>query len=116
MYLSASAGFNYRTEYKDIDFRNQMKYAMEAGYKIADLVWINGTLLVQQSLGEQQGITDFVRGDGTEFTALSFGAAWEFMPHWSISAQVWSYNDLIITRKNIYSSPTYSIGVFYEIK
>ena len=116
VYISASTGFNYRTRYKDIDFRNQMKYALEVGGKIANLIWINGTLVVQQSLGERQGVTDFIRGDGTEFTAVSFGAAWEFIPHWSINAQVWSYNDLIISRKNIYASPTYSVGVFYEIK
>jgi len=115
-YVSLSAAFNYRTRYEDINFRNQLKYSAEAGYKIADLVWINATLTAQQSLGEQSGTTDFVRGDGTEFTALSLGAAYEFTSHWSLTAQAWSYSDLIFSRKNIYSAPTYSIGIFYEIK
>ena len=115
-YVSFSVAFNYRTRYEDINFRNQLKYAAEAGYKIANTVWVNATLAAQQSLGEQSGVTDFVRGDGTEFTALSLGAAYEFRSHWSVTAQVWSYNDIIFSRRNIYSAPTYSIGFYYEIK
>jgi hypothetical protein len=115
-YISGSAAFNYRTKYQDINFRNQTKYAFETGYKIANLVWVNASLMVQQSLGMQDGVTDFVRGDGTAFTAISFGVAYEFIPHWSFNGQIWTYDDFIVSRKNIYSAPTYSFGIFYEIK
>lgn len=115
-YISGAVAFNYRTTYEDIDFRNQLKYTLEAGYKIADVVWINGTIAAQQSLGNASGITDFVRGDGTEFTAFGVGVAYAFMGNWSITAQVWTYGDLIFERKNIYAAPTFSVGVFYEIK
>jgi hypothetical protein len=115
-YLSGHLAYNYRTSYKDYDFRDQFKFGLEAGYKLADVVWINALLQAQQSLGQQAGMTDFVRGDGTAFTAFGLGAAYEIVDHWSISALYWNYADLVIDRKNIYSDPTWSIGVFYEIK
>jgi hypothetical protein len=115
-YISGSVGYNYRTHYKDFDFGDQIKFNVEVGYKLFDKVWLSGTLSAQHAVGTASGIPDFIRGDGTEFTAFGLGAAYEFIKNWSLSAQAWGYSDLIFDRKNLYSSPTYSIGVFYEIK
>ncbi len=115
-YLSLSSQYNYRTKYKAFSFRDQVKFNIEAGYKLFDTVWFNATLSAQTSVGEATGVTDFIRGEGTEFTAFGFGAAYEFIKGWSLSAQTWGYSDLIFDRKNLYSAPTFSIGVFYEIK
>lgn len=115
-YLSVSSAYNYRTQYRGFRFRDQLKFNIEAGYKLLDKVWLNGIVSAQTSVGRPTGTTDFVRGEGTEYTAVSFGAAYEFIKYWSLSLQAWSYADFVFDRKNIYSSPTYSIGVFYEIK
>ncbi len=115
-YVNLSTAYNYRTQYNGFSFRNQIKFNFEAGYKLLDKVWFNGTVSVQSSVGKSNGATDFIRGEGTEFTAFGLGAAYEFVKHWSVSLQTWGYSDLIVDRKNIYSAPTYSIGVFYEIK
>ncbi|MBL7872057.1 MAG: hypothetical protein JNM78_10625 [Cyclobacteriaceae bacterium] len=115
-YLSLSTQYNYRTKYKAFSFRDQVKFNLEFGYKLFDKVWFNGTLSAQTSVGEPAGATDFIRGEGTEFTAFGVGAAYEFIKGWSFSAQTWGYSDLIFDRKNLYSAPTFSIGVFYEIK
>jgi hypothetical protein len=116
IYVSLSTAYNYRTQYNGFIFRDQIKFNFEAGYKFLDKIWFNGTLSAQTSVGKSSGTTDFIRGEGTEFTAFGFGAAYEVVKHWSISLQTWGYTDLIFDRKNIYSAPTYSIGVFYEIK
>jgi hypothetical protein len=116
IYVSLSTAYNFRTQYNGFSFRDQVKFNFEAGYKLLDKVWLNGTLSAQTSIGKERGATDFIRGEGTEFTAFGFGAAYEVVKHWSISLQTWGYTDLIFDRKNIYSAPTYSIGVFYEIK
>lgn len=115
-YLSAHGAYNFRTSYQGYDFRDQFKFGMEAGYKLVNLIWINAILQAQKSLGKQAGMTDFVRGDGTAFTSFGLGAAYEFIEHWSLSFLYWNYGDFIIKRRNIYSDPTFSIGVFYEIK
>lgn len=115
-YVSASTAYNYRTQYNGFKFRDQLKFNFEAGYKLLDKIWLNGTLSAQTSIGKSAGVTEFIRGEGTEFTAIGLGAAYEFVKHWSVSLQTWGYSDFIFYRKNIYSAPTYSIGVFYEIK
>ncbi len=115
-YVSLSSAYNYRTQYNSFTFRDQIKFNFEAGYKLLDKVWFNGTISAQSSVGKSKGATEFIRGEGTEFTAFGLGAAYEFVKHWSVSLQTWGYSDLILDRKNIYSAPTYSIGVFYEIK
>jgi hypothetical protein len=116
IYVSLSTAYNFRTQYEEFTFRDQVKFNVEAGYKFLDKIWLNGTLSAQTSVGNSRGTTDFIRGEGTEFTAFGFGAAYEVVKHWSISLQTWGYTDLIFDRKNIYSAPTYSIGFFYEIK
>jgi hypothetical protein len=116
IYVSLSTAYNFRTQYNGFTFRDQVKFNFEAGYKLLGKIWLNGTLSAQTSVGKLTGATDFIRGEGTEFTAFGLGAAYEFVKHWSVSLQTWGYTDLVFDRKNIYSAPTYSIGVFYEIK
>lgn len=115
-YVNISTAYNYRTQYNGFTFRDQAKFNFEAGYKLLDKIWFNGTISAQTSVGKSNGTTDFVRGEGTEFTAFGIGASYEFVKHWSVSLQTWGYSDFIFERKNIYSAPTYSVGVFYEIK
>lgn len=115
-YISLSTAYNYRTQYKGFTFRDQVKFNLEVGYKLLDKIWLNGTISAQSSVSKSNGTTDFIRGEGTEFTAFGLGAAYEFVKHWSVSLETWAYSDIVFNQKNIYSAPTYSIGVFYEIK
>lgn len=115
-YVSFSSQYNYRTTYNNFSFRDQVKFNMEVGYKILKKVWLNATVSAQTSVGKEAGFTDFIRGEGTEFTAVGFGAAYEFMTHWSLSLQSWGYADFVFDRKNLYSAPSFSLGVFYNIE
>ena len=116
-YVSVSTAYNYRTQYNGFSFRDQLKSNLEVGYKLLDVVWFNATLSAQTSIGVKPvGTTEFIRGEGTEFTALGLGASYQFIKGWSVALQGWGYSDLLFARKNIYSAPTYSIGVFYELK
>ena len=116
-YISISTAYNFRTQYNGFSFRDQSKSNLEVGYKLLDAVWFNATLSAQTSIGAKpSSITEFIRGEGTEFTALGIGASYEFVKGWSVALQGWGYSDLLFSRKNIYSAPTYSIGVFYELK
>ncbi len=115
-YLSLSSQYNYRTKYNDFSFRDQVKFNVEVGYKFLDKVWLNAILSAQTSVGTPSGVTDFIRGEGTEFTAIGIGAAYEFIKGWSFSLESWGYSDIIFDRKNLYSAPSFSFGVFHEIK
>jgi len=116
LYTSASVAFNYRTEYQDVDFQNQLKLALELGYQPLDGLWVSGTINAQTSLGDENPVVDFVRGDGTAYTAWGFSASYEVVHNISLSVDYWNFWDFIFDRQNIYSAPTLSLGCFYEIK
>jgi len=116
LYASASVAYNFRTEYNDVDFQDQLKFAVEIGYQPITGLWVNGTINTQTSLGEENPVVDFVRGDGTAYTAWGFGVSYEFIEHFSLSANYWNFADFIFERKNIYSAPTLSLGIYHEIK
>ncbi len=116
IYVSGSLGYNYRTEYEDTQFQDQLKLTFEVGYEVVPDLWINGLINTQTSLGAKNPVVDFVRGDGTSYTAWGFGSAYKIAGNYSISIQYWNFADFLFARENIYSAPTLSMGLFYELK
>lgn len=116
LYGNLYGAYNFRTEYQDVSFTDQFGLGIELGYKIADLVWINGRINALAPVEDVLVATDFVRGDGTAYTSYSFGAAVPIYKKFNLSLNYRNYADFVIERKNLYSAGTFSIGVFYEIK
>jgi len=115
-YGSIFAAYNFRTEYDDVSFSDQIAIGAEIGYQIADLVWVNARLNALNSVDEVLVATDFVRGDGTEYTSFSFGASVPVYKDFSLSVNYRNYADFIYSRRNIYSAPTWSVGIYYQRK
>ena len=114
-YVSLGTTFNYRTEYEELEFNHQLSAYLEGGVKVADIFWINGALKTQSTLGESV-ITDFVRGEGTEYTAYKLDVLFPFSERWSLDVAYFNFADFIIERKNLYSSGVISVGILYEYK
>jgi hypothetical protein len=115
-YGTIFAAYNVRTEYDGIQFSDQYALGAEIGYHIASKVWVNARLNALATVGDVRVATDFVRGDGTEYTSFSFGASVPIYKQVNLSLNYRNFNDLIFDRKNIYSSGVVSIGVYYERK
>ncbi|GAB3229086.1 hypothetical protein GCM10027454_30140 [Algoriphagus aestuariicola] len=116
LYVNLFGTYNFRTQYDGISFSDQIGLGIELGYKIADLVWVNSRINALTSVDDIEVITDFVRGDGTEYTSYSFGAAVPVYRNIHLSLNYRNYADFIFERRNIYSAGTFSFGVYYVRK
>lgn len=115
-YASISASHNFRTEFEGTDFQDQLKFSVEVGYQPVNNLWISGMINTQTSLGDANPSVDFVRGDGTSYTAWGFGASYMIVNEASLSINFWDFADFLFPRENIYSAPTLSVGIYYEMK
>ncbi len=111
MYASAYSAYNLRTS----GFTDQIKTGVEFGIQPFNRFWLNGKLnsLFSASATPNPGVP-FIRGEGTTFTAHSFGASYTFKNNLGILAEYFAFSDLISQRKNIYSAPVFSIGLFIK--
>lgn len=116
LYVNLYGAYNYRTHYKDVSFADQLGFGAEIGYHIANLVWVNTRVNVLKSVQDVPVATDFVRGDGSQFTGYSFGASVPVYKKIHLSLNYRNYNDWIVARENIYSSGVFGIGLYYEHK
>lgn len=113
-YISMYTTFNYRTNYKSSNFSHQLRSGVEIGFQPLNGLWLQTKVRTYLSLGDPEPGIDFIRGEGTEFTVFEFGGSYEFIKSWMIVGSVATYSDLIVSRKNLYSSPNFSIGVAYK--
>ncbi|NJO02626.1 MAG: hypothetical protein HC880_13925 [Bacteroidia bacterium] len=117
LYLSIFSAYNFRTEYEDQAFRDQLQYGVEAGYQLFKRIWLLAGLKAQHSVGEApEGVLDILRGEGTEFTTYRIATSLDITPQWSLSAEILGYNDWLADRRNIFSAPVYGFGVVYSGK
>ena len=116
LYGSVFASYNYRTQYNGINFSDQIRIGAEIGYKIANKVWVQAKINGLKSIKEVEVATDFVRGDGSEFTAISLGVLAPIKNNWSLNLNYTNGNDWIFEKKNIYGAPIFTMGIVYELK
>lgn len=116
VYVSAYTTYNKRTSYKGVRFSDQFIAGIEGGINIAKKAWVNTKLAVQKTVGEQPGVTDFIRGEGTEFTAISLGVYVPVYKGLGVDVSYFNYTDWIVKRQNLYSAGIISIGIVYEKK
>jgi hypothetical protein len=115
-YGSLFGSYNYRTQYDGISFSDQMALGVEFGYKFFDKVWVNARLNGLTSVDEITEVTDFVRGDGTEYTSYSIGASVPVYKEFHLNLNYRNFNDLLFQRKNIYSGGVFTLGIYYNLK
>lgn len=115
-YGSLFGSYNYRTQYDGISFSDQMAVGVEFGYKFFDKVWVNARLNGLTSVDEITEVTDFVRGDGTEYTSYSIGASVPVYKEFHLNLNYRNFNDLLFKRKNIYSGGVFTLGIYYNLK
>ncbi|MEQ8927273.1 MAG: hypothetical protein RLO81_15750 [Fulvivirga sp.] len=115
VYISAYSTYNYRTEYESTSFNDQLIAGVEGGVNIADKVWLSLSIQFQDTFGDPE-VVDFVRGEGTEFTAINLSATYMITEQLGANATFFSYNDLIFDRVNLYNANVLGLGITYELK
>jgi hypothetical protein len=109
-YASAFTSVNYRTE----DLSHQLKAGTEAGALFGSKFWLIAKLNIQKSLSAEAKRVPFLYGEGSEYTAYSFTGIYKFFKQWSLSGEYAHCNSLIISPKNVYAGPTFSLGLVWE--
>jgi protein XagA len=97
------------------NYSNQAKLGFEIGYKWTPKFWTNARLTGFYQANKKASTTgNITNGEGTEYTTIAVGAAYEFKKHWSITADFQAYNDVLVRLKNVYAAPFYQIGFSTE--
>lgn len=114
-YASIYSSFNYRTSYKASTFSHQLKNGIEIGYQPISNLWIQGKMAGYQTLGTPNEGIDIFRGEGSEFTSVELAASYPIWKQLQLTANTLFYSDWLISRKNIYSAPVYSICIAFQV-
>lgn len=115
IYASVYGGYNFRTGYKGKNFSNQMSFGLEAGYTFKEKITLKASIRAFDTQGNQLLSGDFIRSDGTSFTAWSGGIFYKVNKNLRLLLDFQSYFDGVFFRKNLYSSPSYALGLAWEM-
>ncbi len=96
-------------------YSNQFNYGFEVGYKWTPKFRAIVNIGTQNQIGTPSGKASIVNGEDTEFTKFGFEVKYKIAPKFNLHVGYQFYNDVLNTRKNIYSSPAYQFGVSYEL-
>ena len=97
------------------DFNNQAKLGFELGYKWSPKFWTNARLVGwYQAQAKSKAQSSIVNGQGTEYTLLGIGAAYEVVKHWSLTLDYQTTNNLLVRPKNVIGAPLFQVGVSAE--
>ncbi len=111
-YVSAYAGFNNRTN----GFSDEVRYGVEAGLGIQKKLWLIARLIGVESLknGETAATatSTSIFANNTEYTSYSAEAAYYLTGKVGVSASFAS----AFRGEIIAASPSYSIGVFFDMQ
>lgn len=114
LYASFYGGYNFRTAYNGRDFRNQFSVGVEAGYTFKEKLTLKGSIRGLKTQGDQPTRGDFIRSDGTSFSAWSVGLFYKLNKDLRLLVDMQNYFGGIISNRNIYASPTLSVGMAFE--
>lgn len=108
-YVSADAGYNFRTQ----GFTNQYTFGGEIGHRFGEKLWINGTLRQFATAGTPNpNKGSFVYGEGLEYVGYSVGAAYSVSQQISLTVD---YANLLGRRQNVYSGPMVGVGLSVQL-
>lgn len=112
-YVSGYVGFNHRTE----GFSEEFRYGLEWGVSLLESkLWLIGRLNAVESLknGETAATANStsIFANNTEFTGVALEANYYLNKRWGVSASIaGAFRGEIIA-----AAPSYSVGVFYDLK
>ncbi len=110
-YVAIDGGYNFRTK----NFTNEYAFALQAGYKFANKIWLQANLRglgpatdpdPELALNAALGL-----GEGVQYASYGFGAAYEFIPRYSVTFDFFSAFGKIA---NIYSGANFVVGMSVE--
>ena len=97
------------------DFNNQTKLGFEFGYKWSPRFWTNARLVGWYQAQAKNGVNaSIVNGQGTEYTSLGIGAAYEIVKHWSLTFDYQATNNILVRPKNIQDMSLFQLGMSAE--
>ena len=112
-YISGYGDFNFRTEYMDIIFRDQILSGIEFGYSFKD-TWLICKTGFQKTLGDANAITDFSRGEGTDYSFFQAELLLPLNKKWSIGSRLAFFTGFPVSLSNIYTAPNFGITLAYK--
>lgn len=115
-YATLYTAFNKRTRFEGQSFQDQLQVGGEFGYKVKNKLWVSVKMFSLLGLGQKPAFADFIRSNGTTYTAYSLSGLWELGKHWGISAQYFGYTDLFFKSTNLYKAGQVSVGLSYQRK
>ncbi len=110
-WISINSKFIERTS----GYSNQFNYGLEVGYKFTKKFWTNVRLTTQNQIGKSSNSASFLNGQDTEFTTLGLGTAYKIFTKLHFNFNYQFYNDLLRSRRNVYSAPFYEIALSFEL-
>ena len=112
LYSKAYIGYNNRTQ----NYSDELRLGAEVGINIAKIVWLTANLDVVSSLQNgslsAQGSQGSIFANNVEFTSSGFGAAVYVTKKLGVSLNYAG----AFSGRIIYASPSYSAGIFLDIK
>lgn len=115
IYFSFFTTFNLRTEYQGNDFSNQLRSGLEIGYSPTEKLWLQAKSRIQITFGDEPASTDILRGEGTEFSLFELGGSYAIAKNYLIIGNTSFYSDFLVSRKNLYSAPVFSLGLAFNM-
>lgn len=116
VYISGFVDYNWRSQYKDFDFNNQLIGGFEFGFETPSKVWFIVKANAQSTQGSIESVTDFSRGEGTNFSFLQLETVIPLPNNLYFGGRVGLYSDLAVDRTNIYSAPVFGLSLAYKGK
>ncbi len=115
-YLNLFLGYNLRTQYQGLSFQDQLSGGGELGAELAKGIWARVNINLLQSLGSVPQSTDFVRGEGTSFSAFATGLTWMIIPNLGVDLSFQTFFGSPIPRRNVFDNRLLMLGLVFEKK
>jgi len=112
-YISAFGDYNLRTNYGDLQFRDQIITGIEAGYSYKG-AWLIYKAGAQITIGAQKGITEFARGEGTDYSYHQIEISFPLSKTLFIGARATFQADFPVELSNIYVAPAFGLSFSYK--
>jgi hypothetical protein len=116
LYFSFFGAYNFRTAYQGNEFSDQFLIGTEIGYQIFKNTFVNGKINTLSTIENVVTVSDFVRGDGTEYTSYSVGIFFPIITDFKGILEYQNYSDWLFSEKNIYSAAAFNFGLIYNLK
>lgn len=115
-YATAWGQYHNRTRAKanTAAFKDQMKLGVEIGLRYYTESWLFFKIIGTKPLGNTTNNGNFISADGTQFTQTIVGLQQNIGKGKAITFDYQFYNDWFFQRKNLFSTPLFSLGIAFQ--